>query len=160
MISILLGGKKHKGLIALIDEEDFERVSQHKWYADFVKSDEKFRARSRLSGTVKSAVLMHRFILNAKRGELVDHINMNPLDNRKSNLRKTSKARNMQNRNKQRNNSSGHKGVSWSKSDKRWRATIQSEGRWKFLGNFSSKEKAYKAYKKASKEMHGEFARA
>lgn len=150
--------KLTRNQVCIVDDEDFKWLSQYKWYADFVQSDNKFRARSRLNGTLKSAILMHRLILEAKKNELIDHKNMNPLDNRRCNLRKATKAKNMQNRNKQKNNTSGFKGVSWSKNAKKWRATIRSEGIWKFLGNFNTKQEAALAYNNAANSMHGEFS--
>lgn len=156
---ITLHSKKHGNHYCQVDDEDFETLNQFKWYADFVPSDGKFRARSRLGGNVKSPVLMHRFILEVKPNMLVDHVDMNPLNNQKTNLRVTNKANNMKNRNKQNNNTSGFKGVSWNKKDKKWRATIQCDGKWKFLGNFDTEYEAANAYDDAAEELHKQYAR-
>jgi hypothetical protein len=159
-ISILtIDSKKHGRHNVLIDFVDFEKINHYTWYLDLVKSDNKLRVRSCLNGKLKSAILLHRFILNAKKGEIVDHINMNPLDNRRENLRIVTKSQNMQNRKKQSNNTSGHKGVSWSKKDKKWRATIRSENGWKFLGNFEKIEDAILARNDATKNLHKEYGR-
>ena len=77
---------------------------------------------------------LHRFVLKAKKGENVDHINGNKLDNRKENLRKCTRSQNFANRKKYTNNTSGYKGVS--KHGNKWQADIQINGKSKYLGIF------------------------
>lgn len=104
---------------------------------------------------------MHRFLMNLRRGDLaiVDHANMDRLDNRRANLRICSKAENMRNRGKTRANKSGYKGVSWDKEKCRWVAGIKIDGRRKVLGRFDDPAEAHKAYCAAAKIAHGIFAR-
>ena len=71
---------------------------------------------------------LHRFIMNAKEGEVIDHINRNVLDNRLINLRKVDSIINLQNTQAQKNSSSGVKGVSWCESRKLWRGYVQING--------------------------------
>lgn len=103
---------------------------------------------------------LHRLMVACPEGLFVDHINGNGLDNRRSNLRICTHAENMRNRKTHSNNKSGYKGVYFDKDGSRWRAQIRAEGKKHSLGSFDTPEKAYEAYLSASKELHGEFARA
>lgn len=88
----------------------------------------------------------------------IDHIDRNRSNNRWSNLREATKAQNGANSRKPKNNTSGYKGVSWHKSDKKWHAQICSNGEHVNLGMYDSKEEAYAVYVKAAKALHGGFA--
>src|ERR1051325_2102075 len=96
-----------KGKIAIIDDEDYARVVQHRWFASLINGHwyayHDFRQKN---GKYKH-VSMHGFILAAPRGTHIDHINNDGLDNRKSNLRLATPAQNARNCAKYRNNSSG-----------------------------------------------------
>jgi hypothetical protein len=91
--------------------------------------------------------------------EQIDHINGDPLDNRWSNLREATQSQNNWNTRLSRNNTSGYKGVSWHKGERKWDATIMAYGKSHFLGRFKTKEEARDAYIDASKKLHGEFSR-
>jgi hypothetical protein len=89
----------------------------------------------------------------------IDHIDANGLNNRWSNLREATKSENQHNRGKQRNNTSGFKGVSWHKRDRKWQAEIWLNGRKKSLGGFDDAAAAHAAYCDAAQKFHGGFAR-
>lgn len=89
----------------------------------------------------------------------VDHADGDGLNNKWANLRAASKAQNGANCKAKKNNKSGFKGVSYCKATNKFRATIQAEGKWKWLGGFSTAEEAAEAYAEASKSLHGEFGR-
>ena len=93
------------------------------------------------------------------KNELVDHIDNDQLNNRRSNLRLATYIENSQNSKKRSHNTSGYKGVLWSKQRQRWQATIVVNKQRKHLGFFEDPELAYKAYCEAAKKYHGEFAR-
>lgn len=123
----------------LIDTEDFEKVKQHKWV------DGRGYARNRKIG------LMHRFIINANKNEIVDHINQNKLDNRKSNLRIVNKSIN-------RINSSQIKGYRVRKRKKgdRYTAFIKINGKQVILGTYDTPEEAQRVYLEKRREVYGE----
>jgi hypothetical protein len=89
----------------------------------------------------------------------VDHINTDRADNRFCNLRLASRSENLGNRARQANNTSGFKGVSFSKAARRWVASLQKEGTYYYLGLHDTPEAAHDAYCRAAKDVFGEFAR-
>ncbi len=90
----------------------------------------------------------------------LDHINLDKLDNRMTNLRIATPAQNNANQPLTIRNSSGFKGATWHKRCQKWQAAIKVSGKNIHLGLFESAEAAHDAYIKAAKEHYGEFARA
>lgn len=90
----------------------------------------------------------------------VDHINLDRYDNRWINLRAATNSQNQMNTPKKSNNTSGFKGVSWHRSEKRWRADIRIDGQKVFLGYFDSPEDGHLAYVSAISVHHGQYARS
>lgn len=150
-----------QGQVALIDDEDFEMVSAHKWRASWHPDTKSFYARTTLikPDGKRTTLQMHRLIMSAQPGEEVDHIHHLTLDNRKSELRLCTKNQNQHNSRKRENNTSGFKGVSWFERDQKWRAKITINCKQKHLGYFTTPEDAYSAYCQAAAELHGSFAR-
>lgn len=92
--------KLTQGFVAIVDDEDYERLSHYKWHANKVGYDGDVvyaRRRSR-KGEKGTHIYMHRFIMNTADNQEVDHIDYNTLNNRKSNLRNVSKKDNLKNR--------------------------------------------------------------
>lgn len=144
------------GLFAIVDDEDFERCMKFRWH---LSSNGYVVSHTRRGGGFVTKQLLSRFVMNAPDGVLVDHIKGNKFDNRKAELRFCTKSQNGCNRGKNKNNTSGFKGVSWDDSKSKWKAQIQVHGRNMFLGRFNDIEEARDAYAKAASEYHGEFAR-
>jgi hypothetical protein len=148
--------KKYKNPImyALVDDEDYERVGQFKWFAMKTGRDYIYAIRSKGKGTV----CMHRFIMNTPKDMQTDHINGDTLDNRRSNLRICTKGENLQNQRVRRDNKSGYKGVVFLKSANMYRAQIKKNGKVFYFGQFKEPREAAVAYNDAAKKLHGEFA--
>ena len=100
---------------------------------------------------------LHRIITNAPKGYEVDHIDRNTLNNRRENLRICTRQENSRNKTKQRNNTSGYKGVSWDKAKKKWRAFISVDKKQIFLGRYDNIEEAIKARQQADIKYFKEF---
>ena len=142
--------KLPSGHIVLVDDEDCELVSQFNWN---VKDNGYVRA------TKKPHILIHRLILNAKKGELIDHIDRNPLNNQKSNIRLCNGSQNNMNTVKKQGCASKYKGVIWNKKSNKWEAKVKKDRKWYYIGLFNNEDEAGLAYNKKAKELHGEFAR-
>lgn len=148
------------GYIAIVDDEDFERVSEFKWRAKTqVQRRTVYAIRSvRREDGGWTTEGLHRFILSPPHGITVDHIDRNGLNNRRENLRFATTNENGQNRRKGINNTSGYMGVSWHKGTGKWRAQISVNGRDKHLGYYEFPIEAAKARDKTARELHGKFA--
>jgi hypothetical protein len=136
---------------ALIDNENYQYLSQWKWYT--LKVNRTFYA-CRKETLTRKPIFMHTEIF----GEHCDHKNRNGLDNRKANLRKATRSQQGMNRRLQSNNTSGFKGVQWCKRNGKWLARIGINNKKLDLGYFNSKEAAAKAYDQAALKYFGEFA--
>jgi hypothetical protein len=145
-----------QGKIAIVDEEDYARVSEHPWY---------FTTRGYAASTsrgidgLREELLLHRLILSAEKGVVVDHINGNKLDNRRENLRLATQSTNLANSKISAANTSGYKGVSWNKRARKYEAGIYFQGKRTYLGLFLTADAAALAYNVAATEMFGEYAR-
>lgn len=154
-----------QGKFAIIDDEDFERVSKYKWfyhlgYAKHGVYDYKKKNNIHL--------LLHRFILQVNDPLVsIDHKDRNGLDNRKQNLRICTQSQN--NMNRMVKNTNGYKGLKYLKTcskngkqylrKKPYQAVIHVSGKKISLGYFSSAEDAARAYNEGAKRIHGEFAK-
>jgi hypothetical protein len=144
------------GSFVTVDAEDFERLSKYRWSAH----GKGYAVRGVHIGNRKYRhIAMHREIVGAEPGEYVDHINGDKSDNRKANLRIATNSQNLMNRGRNRNNTSGYKGVRYEKRRDKWAAEIKKDYKSKFLGYFDCKHEAARAYNRAALELHGEFAK-
>lgn len=140
------------GSEVIVDDEDFEKVSKHRWY--LMKSTNKTSSYAvRKSG--RKNVLMHREILHAPKLTICDHINGNGLDNRKANLRLCTREQNARNRRLNSNSKTGLKGVY--KNGKKYRAQIRYCNTKVYLGRFSTPEEAYEEYKHVARQLFGDY---
>lgn len=147
--------KLKNGEEALVDDEDYEELNKYRWFCS-----NGYVVRGRYSRETKktSSVRIHRVIMNPPDYMDVDHINHNKLDNRKENLRVCTASGNQMNRDKfLTRNTSGYKGVSWSKDHRKWDARIKKDGKNYWLGLFVDVKEAHKAYQQKAKELFGEF---
>ena len=147
-----------QGQVAIVDDEDYKTLNKYKWRAS--RDGNTFYAHRFTLGkhSNRKLLIMHRIIMNVPCGMVVDHIDMNGLNNQRKNLRICTNQQNRMHQGKQKNNTSGFKGVSWNKKNKKWKADIHVNGERVYLGYFDSIEDAYRVYCEACKELHGEFA--
>jgi len=146
---IALTGKYGRGRYTIVDDIDYTYLRLFRWHL----TEDGYAERSPVG-----ARKMHRFILNADDGQIVDHINGDKIDNRRCNLRIASASGNVVNRGINKNNTSGERGVSFDKRRAKWRAEIRSNSKKKFLGEFETVELAAESYRSASIHLHGEFS--
>lgn len=143
---------------ALVDDADFELVSAYKWHAS--KDGTYWYAKTnRKTARGWRPTSMHRMILGFPRA-LIDHRNLNGLDNRRHNLRLATKAQNAANSPGHRDRKSKHKGVCFEKFTGRWLAQLRVNGKWVFRARFDTEDQAGLAYKAAVEQHCGEFGRA
>jgi len=135
------------GIYALVDEEDYERVSQYNWNCD---------GRGYVSNNTVGK--LHRFIMNITDPKIkIDHKFHNKLDNRKSQLRICTHAENMRNT-RSNKGTSKYKGVNWFRASKKWCAEITYNRKNIKIGYFDNEKDAARAYDAKAKELHKEFA--
>lgn len=149
--------KLTQGKFAIVGPRDYKFLNQFKWYYDYgyaVRNGPKVNGR-------QATIRMHRIILERMgytNFKASDHTNQDKLDNRRCNLRPATHYQNMCNRSKRKHNTSGFKGVHWRKDRKKWQVTITVDGKRIPLGSFDDKLEAARAYNKAAKKYHKEFA--
>lgn len=138
----------NSSLRALIDDEDYFRCSIYNWGFD---------GGGRVVRTTNPQIALAHFIMNTT--SMYDHIDRDPLNNQKNNLRLCNKAQNAVNSNKRQGSySSKYKGVAWYKPTNCWKAYSTVKGKQIHLGYFSNEENAARAYDKFVLRRFGEFA--
>lgn len=147
-----------QGMAALVDDEDYEYLSQFKWQV-MVRSYTSYAVRCLWKEGKQYASYMHRELMNNPKGLQIDHIDGNGLNNQKSNLRLCTTSQNQMNSKPRKNTQSGFKGVRWNRSNKKWESSLRINGENKYLGLYSQKEKAAIAYDNAAKQFFKEFSR-
>jgi hypothetical protein len=149
------------GKVTRVSQIDYAFLSQWGWHAESTRGCHYALRRDTIAEGHKFH-RMHR-IIAARMGldlsHFIDHIDGDGLNNTRLNLRASTNAQNLQNRGKQRNNTSGIKGVCRDKTNSKWLAQIWCGGTKHYLGRFDTKEEAAEAYRKAAKKLHKEFAK-
>lgn len=143
---------------ALVDDEDFDRINKSLWYAVFNPDIGNYYA-VRTVWKSRNTILMHKEIIPSKKGQHIDHIDGDTLNNQKGNLRPASPSQNHGNSRRYSTNTSGYKGVSWITEKGRWRASMTYNYKTIHIGYYLDKEDAARAYDKRASELFGDFAR-
>ena len=148
---------KH-GKILLFDDRDWAAATLISWYA--VEQRGRWYVLAHDPGKPSGAAKLrfHRFVLDAKPGQGVDHVNGEGLDNRRANLRLCGDALNQQNTGP-RGGGSQYKCVAWSAAKRKWQVALRFGGRGHFVGYFDGEEAAARAYDAAILPLAGEYAR-
>lgn len=131
----------------LVDTEDVYLLTRYTWH---IKKTG--HVRTRING---KNTYLHSLILNAR--SLIDHINRNPLDNRRINLRLATKSTNAMNTDIREDNTSGYKGISWSKSRFKWEVYITANKKTIKLGRYLDINEAIKVRLEAEIKYFGEY---
>ncbi len=141
-----------QGKFAIIDAPDFARVSQFNWFYT------EGYARTHPGSGPRSSITLDRLILNPPEGLEPDHVDRDPLNCRRGNLRAATHHENMLNRGANKNNTSGYRGVSWHKQAKKWAAQVSIGRKHISLGLFASAEEAARVRDAWIRSHHGPFA--
>lgn len=144
------------GLVALVDDVDFDLVGQHAWQARRHSHSKVTYAVRRFGPNRTKSQYMHSLLTGWRQ---VDHIDHNGLNNRRENLRETNHSKNQVNTFKREGCSSQFKGVSWNKQRGLWEARITLNRLTRRLGLFGDEEEAAAAYDRAAIETFGDIAR-
>jgi hypothetical protein len=145
---------------AIVDDDDYERLTKFKWWAALDRQTGKFYVRRHFGFRDNGNPIYRNMavdVLGIKAGFQIDHRNLNPLDNRKENLRLATIQQNAWNR-RRRNGATGYKGIHRLPNG-RFRARIRLNRRPVSLGCFGTPMEAAKAYDEAALKHFGEFAR-
>jgi hypothetical protein len=157
-----------QGYVTIVDNDDYDRLMKMgAWCVNVEGKGSRFYAvrdiviqkKTQKTTYKRKRVRMHRIIMNAPDGVLIDHVDGDGLNNRKKNLRFATHQENMKNRKLSLNSTCGYKGVCFEKYNCKWRARIGINGKQKHLGYYETKEDAAKAYNDSAIENFGEFAR-
>ena len=169
-VSVPLG----HGLVALVDASDAERVLAKRWHAwrkpghpDVIYAQHTYRYGPGGRKAKSATLSLHRFVMGAERGQIVDHVRGNPLDCRRENLRLVTPLENSRNVTSSKNQKrGGFKGVWLNPRSQKWQASIRirpegwvgAKGKQLNLGTFANAADAARAYDRAALEHFGPFA--
>jgi hypothetical protein len=139
-----------QGKVALVDDEDYERLNQFHWFAHKVVNTFYAERHPRSFPNKRAYIKMHAEIIHIPKELVCDHIDGNGLNNQKCNLHAVTKRQNAQNLHIKK--TSKYPGVCWNKSEGKWNARICIDGKRTDLGRFKSEEAAALRYKLAAME--------
>lgn len=135
------------------DLEDYDLIKEYCW-SETSSNYNNYHRLEAYDSKQKTNIAMHYLI----KGKYCDHIDRNPLNNKKENLRLATAEQNARNISLYKNNTSGFMGVGWSKTHSMWRAYIKAEQKHLHLGYFANKDDAIRARLNAEVKYFGEFA--
>lgn len=149
-----------QGMVALVDDTDYEWLNQFSWCFKDAKSSGYAHRGIRLKSGRWTTITMHRFILGLDDPKaFVDHKDGNGLNNQRYNLRPCSNSQNRMNSAPNEGSSSRFKGVTYKADSNRWIAQIRHKKKTMRIGTFATQEIAAAEYNRVAKELFGEFAK-
>ena len=147
---------KYKGkFVAIVDDEDYEWLSQYRWFVANPKNGNTQYCTTFINNKQKR---MHRMILPVPKNMVIDHVNHNGLDNRRSNLRICTNKENLRNSCKQKHTSTSYKGVYYNKSQNKYCPSISDNNTRLRLGQFNNEISAAVMYDLLALQRFKEFA--
>lgn len=153
--------KVGQSIFAMVDDEDFPLLNSYSWFCEnhgrTIRAYRRKRVRD--ASNLPKKIFMHRSILNAQRGQLVDHVDGHALNNQRENLRFCTHSQNSVNAPSRKGSKSKYLGVSWDKPNQKWRAQIQRDRKNRHIGLYESEVEAALAYNVAASFAFREFAR-
>lgn len=159
-MKIKIASGKYGIKYALMDDEDYKKLEAWSFYVWTTSRHTGFYLMGYKPGNPKP-LRVHRIILDAKEGQIVDHINGDPLDNRRANLRLTDASGNNKNAAKRRNAlTSKYKGVHKDTASGKYKAQIQHNKKKISIGTYSTEEEAANAYNIKALQLFGAYRRS
>lgn len=154
--------KLNGSISAFVDDDDFERVNQYKWYTEKVNRRwgmTYYAITSTIIDNKPKSLRMHNVVMNFISNKMdIDHINGDGLLNTKDNLRIISRSENIRLGKKSKNKSTQYKGVSFEKNKNKFSVCIRMNYKKKRLGQYKTAEEAAKVYNDESRRLFGELA--
>jgi hypothetical protein len=148
-----------RGYQAVVDDGDYTEMNKYSWHVTGVGYAQRVMAGDDGSWKKQQYTSMHRSIIGAEKGQIVDHINGDTLDNRKVNLRIVTHSQNMRNRRVAKNNTSGCPNVYWQRQKKRWVVWLDIDGKHTYCGSFRELRDAIGHRNKLVIEHYGVYGR-
>jgi hypothetical protein len=146
-----------QGKEALLSDEDFDYLNQWIWSVTISRTTA--YATRQTPRPNRKTIYMHK-VVAARMGIAgrTDHKDRNGLNNQRENLRAATRSQNQLNQDRSKMNRSGYRGVSWNSVCNKWQVRTYLEGKQVHVGYFDSPIEAAKAYDRAARRLHGEFA--
>jgi hypothetical protein len=171
-IKLSLAGKNKGSYVALVDDEDFEYLNQFRWHVVEGRKDFRVARNVSIEGNLQKRIYMARFIMNPDNKLVVDHIDHNPLNNQRNNLRVCTRNQNIQNKSAcgvskylgvsrivshcKNISKDGSEHISYARP--KFQAGVYFNNKVNYLGRYETEEEAAMAYDKKAKEIFGEYA--
>ena len=158
----VIGLSSNKDKEFYISKEDYELIKEYTWYINS-KGYVATRMKKENEEGVVYTMFLHRLIMNIENKgnyheEEVEHIDRNPLNNKRSNLMIKKHSENMLNKSKYKNNTSGITGVNWNKNKQKWQVRVYKNSRVAYYEETTNFEEAVRLRLKAEKEIFGKHS--
>jgi len=156
--------KKQERFTVLVDKEDLLRLIEldKSWYVAWQKNIKSYYITRNIydpESKKRRVIYLHDWIYDFPTNKVVDHINHNPFDNRKENLRIANTFENLRNRqSKNSNNTSGYRNISWRPKIKLWLVQLMGNDKKRIRKYFNNKNDAIKYTEQKRKEIYGDYS--